>query len=121
MLPQLAESDLAAQARIQAGQLGQNLQGSTRYAAESFNRFVEGDERGARSAKAPEKAEFWDSFGAAPTGPSSDKKDFWDSFAAAGEASPQKQAKPTSIGTSAMKKPTAGGAGKKDEDAWGDW
>lgn len=69
----------------------------------------------------PEKKDFWDSFGDAPKGPSRDKQDFWDDFAAVGDQVAQK--KPTSIGTSAMKKPGAGGGGpsKKDEDSWGDW
>ena len=120
----LAESDLAAQARIQAGQLGQNLQGGTKTVADSFNRFVEGDDRSAAvrsGGKAPEKADFWNSFGAPPAGPSNDKKGFWDDFAAAGDVAQQKTAKPTSIGTSAMKKPAPGAAGKKDDDSWGDW
>lgn len=93
----------------------------TKSAAENFNRFVEGDERGpSRTGKgpAPEKKDFWDSFGDAPAGPSNDKKDFWDDFAAAGEVA-QTKAKPTSIGTSAMKKP--GGGTQKSDDAWGDW
>lgn len=91
--------------------------------ADSFNRFVEGDDRVAPRAggKAPERADFWDSFGAAPAGPAKDKQSFWDDFAAAGEVAQQKAAKPTSIGTSAMKKPAPGAAGKKDDDAWGDW
>ena len=99
------------------------MQSGSKYAAENFNKLVEGDERhGARSGKAPEKQDFWDSFGAPPQGPANDKKDFWDSFSAAGEAA-QSKTKPTSIGTSAMKKPSggSGAGGKKDEDSWGDW
>lgn len=98
--------------------MGQQLQAGTRGAADSFSKFVEGDDRSDRPRAGPEseKRDFWDSFGADPKGPPSEKKDFWDSFGGAGD-SPQKS-KPTSIGTSAMKKP--GGAGKKDED-WGEW
>lgn len=112
----LAEADIAAQARLAAAQVGQTVQAGTKSAAENFNRFVEGDERLAPGGKgpAPEKQDFWDSFGDAPKGPSNDKKDFWDDFASAGEVAQAKGGKPTSIGTSAMKKP-------KSDDAWGDW
>lgn len=106
-----------------AAQLGQGLQSSTKNAAETFNRFVEGDERLApRGGKGPaaDKQDFWDSFGEAPQGPSNDKKDFWDDFAAAGESATQKKAASSSIGTSAMKKPT-GSQQKSSDDAWGDW
>jgi len=109
------------------------VQSGSRYAAENFNKFVEGEGSSGTTrsgSKAPEKQDFWDSFGAAPKGPSNDKKDFWDSFSAAGEQAVQSRSKPTSIGTSAMKKPSGGsggasggggGGGKKDEDSWGDW
>jgi ADP-ribosylation factor GTPase-activating protein 1 len=55
------------------------------------------------------------------------KKDFWDSFAEAGAAR-QQQARPSAVGTSAIKKGNAGGGmgggmggggGKKDE--WDEW
>lgn len=102
-----------------AAQLGQGIQYGTKNAAETFNKFVEGDDRLAPRAGAsgPEKKDFWDSFGDAPAGPAPEKKDFWDDFAAAGESA--QASKPTSsIGTSAMKKPTQGSS--KDE-TWGDW
>lgn len=104
-----------------AAQLGQTVQAGTKSAADNFNRFVEGDERLApRSGKgpAPEKQDFWDSFGDAPKGPSTEKKDFWDDFAAAGEVAQTKAtpAKPTSIGTMSMKK-TPG----QEKEGWGDW
>lgn len=104
-----------------AAQVGQTVQMGTKSAAENFNRFVEGDERLAPRSKgpAPEKQDFWDSFGDAPKGPSTDKKDFWDDFAAAGEVA-QTKSKPTSIGTSAMKKPASGGQ-KGEDGGWGDW
>ncbi|KAJ9227245.1 hypothetical protein DTO027B5_749 [Paecilomyces variotii] len=54
---QLAESDLAAQARLHAAQLGQNLQTGARGAADTFGRFVEGPD-GRRVE--PERKEFWD-------------------------------------------------------------
>lgn len=46
------------------------------------------------------------------------KKDFWDSFAEAGNA------RPSAIGTSAVKKaggPPAASIGKKDDDNWDKW
>jgi ADP-ribosylation factor GTPase-activating protein 1 len=114
---QLAEADLAAQARQTALQLSQGIQTGTKTAAESFNRFVDGDDN---SRPATDKRDFWDSFGEAPTGPANDKKDFWDDFAAAGEtAATQKKHTPSSsIGTSAMKKPQKPQGG---DDTWGDW
>ena len=89
---------------------------------------MEGDDashsRNRGGGPAPEKADFWDSFGAAPQGPSKDKKDFWDEFAAAGESvqTAKTQPKPSSIGTAAMKKPGGGaGAPKKENEEWSEW
>lgn len=62
---QLAESDFAAQARLQAANWGQNLQTGARGAADQFNRFVEGEEGhagGQRSRVEPERRDFWDDF-----------------------------------------------------------
>lgn len=60
---QLAESDFAAQARIQAAHWGQNFQAGARDAADHFNRFVEGDDgRPQRSRVDPERRDFWDDF-----------------------------------------------------------
>lgn len=102
-----------------AAQLGQGIQYGTKNAAETFNKFVEGDDRLAPRAggPAPEKQDFWDSFGDAPKGPANDKKDFWDDFAASAESA--QTSKPASIGTSAMKKPAHQGSSK--DDSWGDW
>lgn len=94
----------------------------TKTAAESLNRFVEGEHPGggpggsSTGSRDPEKRDFWDSFGAPPKGPAEDKKDFWDSFAAAAESKTETN---SSIGTSAMKKTT--GNGKKADGGWGDW
>lgn len=126
---QLAEADIASQARSTAGTLGQTLQSSAANAGTAFNRFVEGDNASnARyTAVQPERKDFWESFGAAPSGPSKDKQDFWDEFASAGEARTSgglgEKKKPSGIGTSAVKKtaPGPGPAGKKDDDSWGDW
>lgn len=62
---QLAESDFAAQARLQAVNWGQNLQTGMRGAADQFNRFVEGDEGSPQRARVdPEHRDFWDDFSA---------------------------------------------------------
>lgn len=102
--------------------MGQNIQAGTKSAADSFNKFVEGDERLAPrpGGKGPDadKQDFWDSFGASPSGPSKDKQEFWDNFGDAAQTSPTKP-KTSNIGTSAMKRPGGGGA-KKDDD-WGEW
>lgn len=119
---QLAEADLASQARNTAGVVGQGLQSGATAAGTTFNRFVEGSDSPSyrRVGAEPEKKDFWDSFGAPPKGPAEDKKDFWDEFASAGETRTQTVGtagkKPSGLGTSAMKKPA-----KKDEDGWGDW
>ncbi|BCR84877.1 GTPase-activating protein GCS1 [Aspergillus chevalieri] len=97
---QLAESDFAAQARLQAVHLGQNIQVGARGAADQFNRFVEGqDEHTASLARRRGEPE---------------RKDFWDDFAALGaEGQGQHRrsaSRPNAIGTAAMK-PGATGAG----------
>ncbi|KAL6702585.1 ADP-ribosylation factor GTPase-activating protein gcs1 [Coniothyrium glycines] len=131
-MQKLAEADLASQARSTAGTLGQTLQSGVANAGTTFNRFVEGDAPSSSSASStrrpadPERKDFWESFGAAPKGPAKDKQDFWDEFADAGEtraSAAQAKAKPSGIGTSAMKKPSASAsaAGKKDDDKWGEW
>lgn len=101
----LAASDIAAQARTVAAQAGQGLQSGAKGAAETFNKFVDGqDERtgvaGRRNAE-PER------------------KDFWDSFGASAES-----ANPSSIGTSAVRggaKGPSSGTSKGKEDGWDDW
>jgi len=139
-ISQLAEADLAQQALMAATQVtqtvGQTAQFATKNASETFNRFVEGgDARPSRRGEAvePEKRDFWDSFGAAPAGPSKDKQDFWDSFGASpepviGGALSSRAVKPATVGTAAMKKSTngsgsSGTASRKDgqEDEWGEW
>ncbi|OKL57529.1 hypothetical protein UA08_07091 [Talaromyces atroroseus] len=82
----LAESDFAAQARLQASQLGQNFQTGARDAAERFNRFVEGDTFGDQQRRyQPER------------------QDFWDDFSAAGEQSVRQKRQSGAIGTATMK------------------
>lgn len=149
ILVQLAEADLASQARNTASMMGQGIQSGTAAAGSAFNRFVEGDAHhpGARGgARAqPEKKDFWDSFGTSQQQQQPEKKDFWDGFGApekggrggvmsegksdfwdefegvgGAEKRPGAAAgvkKPSGIGTSAVKKSSAG---KKDDD-WGEW
>lgn len=118
---QLAETDLAAQARLTAAQLaqtaGQAATVATHTASGAFNRFVEGEEggRSTRGGPAPDKADFWDSFGASAKGPEAEKKDFWDSFGGANEESN------ASIGTRSMKAKVSGGGQVKKDDDWGEW
>ncbi|RDL31467.1 Uncharacterized protein BP5553_09676 [Venustampulla echinocandica] len=102
----IAETDLAAQARVTAGQVARGAQTGAKNAADGFNRFVEGN---GSSGGAYRQAPIDES-----------KKDFWDSFAEAGNS------KPSAIGTSAVKKGGSsaglmGGAAKKDEDNWDKW
>ncbi|KAH0555945.1 hypothetical protein GP486_006109 [Trichoglossum hirsutum] len=100
----IAEADLAAQARLTATQLGQNIQSTTKYTAESVSRFVEtqstAPSRGTYATVDGDKRDFWDNFGRAPEGGAS---------------------KPSAIGTAAMKKGGPGGvvAASKD-DGWDD-
>ena len=121
---QLAESDLAAQARVVSGTVARSAQQSAKTAHESFNRFVEGPPgsggagggsqyRQVRADMDDSRRAFWDDFGAADDRP----------LANAGSAAPPRK---TTVGTMAMGKANSGGAGeagagsgKKDE--WEDW
>lgn len=118
-----AESDFGAQIRTAGMNLGNTVQQGTKGLGDQFNKFVDPDAAASSSGKAaPEKKDFWDSFGAPPAGPPKEKKDFWDDFAAAGETATQQKAKPSTLGTSAMKGPGSGPSGKKKEDdQWGEW
>ncbi|EFR00621.1 ADP-ribosylation factor GTPase-activating protein GCS1 [Nannizzia gypsea CBS 118893] len=127
--PVLAESDLAAQARLAATEVGRNIQTGTRTAADSFNRFVEGNDGPAGGPRRAPGASSASARGFEP-----ERKDFWDSFAAVGEERERQRhgAGSTSgsgaIGTGTMKKndppissPTkpASSAAPKD-DGWDD-
>ncbi|KIW16734.1 hypothetical protein PV08_03923 [Exophiala spinifera] len=97
----LASSDLAAQARTAALAAGKNIQTGAKGAAESFNKFVEGqDEKASAAARRVEP----------------ERKDFWDSFGMGASGAPKPA---SSIGTSAMKK-TPGASQKSKDDGWGD-
>ena len=82
---------------------GQGIQSGAKGAAESFNKFVEGQDEKASAAAAARQVE-------------PERKDFWDSFGMPSEPKPN-----SSIGTSAMKKnPAANPPKKTKEDGWGD-
>ncbi|RQM06628.1 hypothetical protein DH86_00001253 [Scytalidium sp. 3C] len=107
----LAETDLAAQARLTAAQVARNAQVGARSAAENFNRFVEGPSSSAASSR----------YRNVPIDES--KKDFWDSFAAAGAS---RSGGSSAVGTSAIKKASGGGAGASSmssnkDDEWDKW
>ncbi|TVY56290.1 ADP-ribosylation factor GTPase-activating protein GCS1, partial [Lachnellula suecica] len=85
----IAETDLAAQARLTAATVAKGAQTGAKSAADGFNRFVEGNEGGGGGGR----------YRQAPIDES--KKDFWDSFADAGAGS---GAGKSAIGTSAVKK-----------------
>ena len=110
---QLAEADLATQARLKATQVAQNIQSSTKTASDSFSRFVEG-EAGHASVNSSRSRNTVDP----------DKRDFWDSFAAAAEERSNTASKPSGIGTAAMRKEGSGairGSAKKEmweEEKW---
>ena len=131
----LNTTDFAAQAKQLGNNLGTGIQQTSRGLNKQINQFIDPEHQqasgsgsgsgprtsGTRAGAAPEKKDFWDSFGADPAGPPKEKKDFWDDFAAAGEAKTQQTPaqKPRNVGTSAMK---GSSSGKKDEDGgWGDW
>ncbi|KAI4175924.1 MAG: hypothetical protein LQ346_007982, partial [Caloplaca aetnensis] len=134
---QLAEADLATQARLTAAQVAQNIQSSSKNAAEQFNRFVEDSGSGhpdstsrPRGAADPEKKDFWDSFGspvaednshaASTVKPQATKNTVSgrnSPIKQQGRASPAPATKPNAIGTAAMRK-----TGKeKEEDKWEDF
>ncbi|KAL2409320.1 ADP-ribosylation factor GTPase-activating protein GCS1 [Exophiala dermatitidis] len=105
----LAASDLAAQARTAALAAGSGIQSGAKGAAESFNKFIEGqDERAAAASSRKTTAQ-----------PAPERKDFWDSFGLSADSSSKSGS--SSIGTSAMKKtPVANPPKKTKEDGWGD-
>lgn len=92
---------------------GQGLQTGAKGAAETFNRFVEGqDEKSSSAAANRGNVE-------------PERKDFWDSFGEAAEQKTTNAPKNSSIGTSAMKKtntnaPQANPPVKSKDDGWGD-
>ncbi|CAK7224126.1 ADP-ribosylation factor GTPase-activating protein gcs1 [Sporothrix bragantina] len=115
---QIAESDLAAQARVVSGNVARSAQMGARSAQEGFNRFVEGS-GGAGGGSGGQ-------YRAVNTGMDESRRAFWDDSSSiadqpAASAPPRK----TTVGTMAMGKGSSGGSsgpadsGKKDE--WEDW
>ncbi|CAK7200254.1 ADP-ribosylation factor GTPase-activating protein gcs1 [Sporothrix eucalyptigena] len=116
---QIAESDLAAQARVVSGNVARSAQQGARSAQEGFNRFVEGSSGSGgggqyRAVNNP--------------GMDESRRAFWDDFSsiadrpAASAAPPRK----TTVGTMAMGKGSSGGNGPTDassgkKDEWEDW
>ncbi len=109
--PQIAEADLATQARLTAAQVAQKVQTGTKGAAEQFNKFVEdsgnaGSSRGtttSRSTTEPERKDFWDSFGDS----ANDQQRISGNMSSGGKSS--------AIGTAAMKKGVKDKGGEDDK------
>lgn len=114
---QIAESDLAAQARVVSGNVARSAQQGAKSAQEGFSRFVEGGAAGGGSGG---------QYRAVNTNMDESKRAFWDDFSSIAET-PAAAAPPrkTTVGTMAMGKgsssggPAEAGSGKKDE--WEDW
>ncbi|KAF2862330.1 ArfGap-domain-containing protein [Piedraia hortae CBS 480.64] len=115
----IQDGELAAQAQRWGTTLGSQAQKGVRGLGEQFHKFVDPDDSN-QSRMEPERKEFWDNFGQAPTGPPKEKKAFWDEFAAAGEARHKSSSsKSTNIGTGTVKPGSS--SGKKEDGEWGDW
>ncbi|OAX84082.1 hypothetical protein ACJ72_01540, partial [Emergomyces africanus] len=93
---QLAETDLAAQARLAASEVTRNVQTGTRGAADAFSRFVEGPSAERISPGGSQRRTF-----------EPERKDFWDDFAALADETRNSGA----IGTTAMRRPGGGEGG----------
>jgi ADP-ribosylation factor GTPase-activating protein 1 len=118
---QLAESDIAAQARLTAANVAQNVsrgaQGAATTVNRSFNNFVEGSSDDHRAVD-PEKKDFWDSFGKSANSATAGGGSGSSGIGAGGKKSTS-----SAIGTSAMKSSsnsTAGGGGGDGKEDWGD-
>ncbi|KAL1900106.1 ADP-ribosylation factor GTPase-activating protein gcs1 [Sporothrix stenoceras] len=115
---QIAESDLAAQARVVSGNVARSAQQGARTAQEGFNRFVEGGAAGGSSSGGQYRA--------VNTGMDESKRAFWDDFSSIADTpATSAPARKTTVGTMAMGKgssssgPAEATSGKKDE--WEDW
>ncbi|KAL1995154.1 hypothetical protein VTN49DRAFT_1341 [Thermomyces lanuginosus] len=123
----LAESELAAQARIHAAQISQNIQTGARGAAEQFTRFVEGPSEtgGARSTRRdfePERKDFWDEFSNIASQSHHRPKR---SSGAIGTTAMRSTPPPvtTSVGSRSTLAPSGTASTTKDQekDEWDDW
>lgn len=104
----IASTDFAAQAQKGFATVSSGVASGAKGATEQFHKFVEGQDSAAASAA---------SRGGSKTNIEPEKKDFWDSFGQSDNSPPPK---PSSIGTSAMRKTTSTDAKKKKDDGWGD-
>lgn len=105
----LASTDFAAQAQKSLATVSSGVASGAKGATEQFHKFVEGQDNAAAASASrggPQRKE-------------PERKDFWDSFGVSDNPAP---AKPSSIGTAAMKKNTGDDAAakKKKDDGWGD-
>ncbi|OAT02613.1 zinc finger protein gcs1 [Blastomyces dermatitidis ER-3] len=91
---QLAETDLAAQARLAAAEVSRNVATGTRGAADALTRFVEGPPSSGSASGGSGSA-----FGSQRRTLEPERKDFWDDFAALGE----ERRRSGAIGTTAMR------------------
>ena len=99
---QLAESDLAAQARVAAAAAAKTAQAGAKTASEGFSRFVEGPQgSGYRQVPFDES-----------------KRAFWDDLS---NTADQRKSENSSIGTSAMGKGGSRAPPAKGKDEWDDW
>lgn len=101
----IASTEFAAQAQKSLATVSSGVASGAKGATQQFHKFVEGQDNAAASAASRRP-------GAEP-----ERKDFWDSF---GVSSDAPAAKPSSIGTSAMKKTTNDVPAKKKDEGWGD-
>ncbi|CAK7266507.1 ADP-ribosylation factor GTPase-activating protein gcs1 [Sporothrix epigloea] len=116
---QIADSDLAAQARVVSSNVARSAQIGARSAQEGFNRFVEGSAGGVGSLSAGQ-------YRTVNPGMDMSRRAFWDDFSSIADQ-PKASAPPrkTTVGTMAMGKGGSGSngapaeGGKKDE--WEDW
>ncbi|KAJ9149067.1 ADP-ribosylation factor GTPase-activating protein GCS1 [Pleurostoma richardsiae] len=107
---QIAESDIAAQARNTAGQVARQAQLGARNAQDSFSRFVEGQPGPGGQSQ----------YRQVPIDES--KKSFWDDFSSLAD---QRNQGSSAIGTAAMGKGGSRGAAAnpkaQQQDDWDDW
>ncbi|KAH8172784.1 putative GTPase activating protein for Arf [Sarocladium implicatum] len=108
---QFAEGDFARQAQLTAAQLAKQAQSAGKNAQDGFNRFVEGNEGGARRGGG----------GGAGTGMDEGKRSFWDDFSSLADQQQQQPKKSGAIGTSAMGSSGAKGPKAPTKDEWDDW
>ncbi|KAJ2902735.1 hypothetical protein MKZ38_000161 [Zalerion maritima] len=106
---QIADSDIAAQARIAAENMGKAAQQGAKSAQDGLTRFVDGP------AYSPVNQ------GGSAAGMDDSKREFWDDFASKADT---RNTGGSSIGTAAMGKRgggVAGGMASKKDDDWDDW